>query len=50
MLKCVAIPPSGDLPDAGLNPCLLYLLHWLAISLPLVPVEKPNRCLSEVRN
>ena len=50
MLKCVAIPLSGDLPDAGLNPCLLHLLHWRASSLPLVPPEKPNVCLLEVRN
>ena len=30
-------PPPGDLPDPGLNPYLLYLLHWQADSLPQLP-------------
>ena len=30
--------PSGDLPDQGLNPCLLY---WQMDSLPLNPPGKP---------
>ena len=30
-------PPPGDLPDPGLNPHLLCLLHWQAGSLPLTP-------------
>ena len=28
-------PTPGDLPDQGLNLCLLCLLHWQADSLPL---------------
>ena len=28
--------PPGDLPDPGVNPRLLGLLHWQAGSLPLV--------------
>ena len=28
-------PLPGDLPDAGIDPCLLCLLHWQADSLPL---------------
>ena len=28
-------PPPGDLPDPGINPCILDLLHWQADSLPL---------------
>ena len=30
-------PPPGDLPDPGLNPCLLSLLRWQAGSLPVAP-------------
>ena len=26
--------PPGDLPDPGIEPCLLFLLHWQAGSLP----------------
>ena len=29
-------PPPGDLPDPGIEPCLLCLLHWQVDSLPLV--------------
>ena len=29
--------PPGDLPDLGINPHLLCLLHWRAGSLPLAP-------------
>ena len=29
-------PPPGDLPEPGIEPCLLCLLHWQADSLPLV--------------
>ena len=35
MLEWVAFPPAGDLPDPGLEPHLLCLLHWQATSLPL---------------
>ena len=43
-------PPPGDLPDQGLKPGLLNLLHWQAGSLPLVPPGKPcwSQCLSTV--
>ena len=30
-------PPSGDIPNQGLNSCLLHLLHWQEGSLPLGP-------------
>ena len=36
--KC---PPSGALPDQGLNPRLFRLLHWQASSLPLAPPGNP---------
>ena len=29
-------PPLGDLPNSGLNPRLLCLLHWQVGTLPLV--------------
>ena len=35
-------PPPGDLPNPGINPCLLRLLHWQAGSLPLVSPGKPH--------
>ena len=28
-------PPPGELPTQGLDPCLLHLLHWQAVPLPL---------------
>ena len=37
-------PLPGDLPNPGLNPGLLYLPHWQAGSLPLVPPGKPYKC------
>ena len=30
-------PPPGDLPNPGINPTSLCLLHWQASSLTLVP-------------
>ena len=30
-------PPPGDLPNPGIEPGLLHLLHWQAGSLPLAP-------------
>ena len=33
---------QGDLPTQGLNPCLLYLLHWQVDSLPLPPLSSLN--------
>ena len=32
---------QGVFPTQGLNPCVLYLLHWQVDSLPLVPSGKP---------
>ena len=32
----------GDLPDPGLNPCLLHLLHWQADSIPLGTLGLPG--------
>ena len=38
-------PPSGDLPDPGIKPHLLHLLHCQGNSLPLVPSGKPQFCV-----
>ena len=35
-------PPPGNLPNPGINPGLLHLLHWQADSLLLVPPGKPK--------
>ena len=35
-------PPPEDLPDPGIKPNLLCLLHWQAGSLPLVPPGKQH--------
>ena len=35
-------PPPGDLPDQGIEPVFLCLLHWQAGSLPVVPLESPT--------
>jgi len=35
-------PSPGDLPNPGMNPHLLCLLHWQADSLPLAPPGKPS--------
>ena len=34
-------PPPGDLPNSGLNPSLLHVLHWQADSLPLCHLGSP---------
>ena len=31
-------PPPGDLPDPGMEPTSLHLLHWQAEFLPLAPI------------
>ena len=36
-------PFPEDLPDPGINPRLLHLLHWQEGSLPLAPPGKPER-------
>ena len=33
--------PPGDLPDPGVEPASLCLLHYLTVSLPLAPPGKP---------
>ena len=40
---CSGLPcsPPEDLPDPGMEPTSLCLLHWLAGSLPLAPPGKP---------
>ena len=35
-------PPSGDLPDPGIEPAFLYLLRWQVGSLPLASPGKPQ--------
>ena len=46
ILEWVAISSSGDLPDPGIEPRLLYLLYWRVDSLPLfVPLGKPQQNL-----
>ena len=42
ILEWVAMPSSRDLPDPGLEPTSLHLLHWQAGSLPLAPSRKPT--------
>ena len=39
ILEWAAMPPPGDLPDSGIDLCLL---RWQAGSLPLVPPGKPH--------
>ena len=42
ILEWVAIPSLGDLPNPGIDPCLLRLMHWQANSLPTEPLGKPR--------
>ena len=44
ILEWVAMPPTGNLPDPGIEPTSLasYLLHQQAGSLPLAPPGKPG--------
>ena len=37
----LSFPPPGDLPDPGMEPTYLHLLHWQADSLPLSHMESP---------
>ena len=41
ILKWVAITTPRDLPDQGLNPCLLHLLHWQADTFTLHHLGSP---------
>ena len=36
-------PPPGNLPDPGINPCLLCFLHWQTSPLPLALPGKPPK-------
>ena len=36
-------PPPGDLPNPGIKPASLSLLHWQASSLPLLLPGKPRK-------
>ena len=40
-------PPHGNLPDPGIEPTSLPLLHWQASSLPPVPPGRPFQSLGE---
>ena len=35
ILQCATFPTPGDIPDSGIDPQRLRLLHWRADSLPL---------------
>ena len=39
--SALPFPSLGDLPDPGIEQCLLCLLHWQAGSSSLVPSGKP---------
>ena len=39
-------PPPGDLPDPGIKPYLLRLLHWQADTLPLSQLGNLNQSIS----
>ena len=40
-LSGLPYPTPGDLPDPGIEPGSLCLLHWQGDSLPLEPPGKP---------
>ena len=40
ILEWLPCPPPGDLPDPGIEPTSLCLLHWQVGSLPLAPPGK----------
>ena len=42
ILEWVACCPLGDLPNPGIEPSILCLLHWQVGSSPLVPPGKPH--------
>ena len=43
-------PPPGDLPNPGIKPASLCLLHWQAGSWPLVPPGKPLPNPAQLQN
>ena len=42
ILEWIAMPSSGDLPDPGIEPASLILLHWQVGSSPLAAPGKPS--------
>ena len=42
----LACPSPRDLPNPGIEPTFLSLLHWQAGSLPLAPPGKPPNVLT----
>ena len=42
-------PPPGDLPDPGMEPVLLCLLHWQVGSLPLMSPGKLGHCIITIK-
>ena len=42
ILEWVPCPPPGDLPNPGIEPGSLGLMHWRAGSLPPMPPGKPK--------
>ena len=42
ILEWVALASSRDLPDPGIEPRLLWLLHWQVDSLPLRSLGRPH--------
>ena len=45
ILKWLPFPSPVDLPNPGIKPHLLCLLHWHAGSLTLAPPGKPSICI-----
>ena len=43
-------PPTGDLPDKGIEPESPSLSHWQMSSLPLVPPGTPSQMYNTVQN
>ena len=50
VLERVAVESSENLPNPGLQPASLSLLHWQAGSLPLVPLGKPLYLIIWLKN
>ena len=44
----LSFPPSGDLPNSGLNPSSLASPDWQADTLPTAPPGKPIRCMKSM--
>ena len=45
ILERIAFPPPGDLPDPGINCCVLCLMHLQKNSFTSVPHGKPKSTL-----